>query len=151
MRLAIAADPKRGAEAFSRALRAGFDIETILDRVLPPISDACLDVIRDQITDKHADNALKVWDQLASLRPRISIYDSFPLVGAMTAEKRIAEASRVWDQAVLFSGLNDLPNPQGSVLWDGGFESNVRNAAFSCLLSQGTRPPHPSPTTHNKH
>src|SRR6266849_10048380 len=48
MRLAIAADPKRGAEAFSRALRGGFDIETILGRVLPPISDAYLDVIRDQ-------------------------------------------------------------------------------------------------------
>src|SRR6266436_2147411 len=118
MRLAVAADPKRGAEAFSRALRGGFDIETILDRVLPPISDAYLDVIRDQITDKHTDNALKVWDRLASLHPRISIYDSFPLVGALMLEKRIAEASRVWDQAVIFSGLNDLPSPQGSVLWD---------------------------------
>src|SRR6267143_1149460 len=57
MRLAVAADPKRGAEAFSRALRAGFDIETILDRVLPPVSDAYLDVIRDQTADRHTDNA----------------------------------------------------------------------------------------------
>jgi len=139
IRLAVVADPKRGAEAFSRALRAGFDIEAILDRVLPPISDAYLDVIRDQTTDRHTDNALKVWDRLASLHPRISMYDSFPLVGALMTEKRIAEASRVWDQAVLFSGLADLQNPQGSVLWDGGFESNVKDGGFSWLISQGFR------------
>ncbi len=139
MRLAVAADPKRGAETFSRALRAGFDIETILDRVLPPVSDAYLDVIRDQTADRHTDNALKVWGRLASLHPRISMYDSFPLVGAMTAEKRIAEASRVWDQAALFSGLNDLPSPQGSVVWDGGFESNVKDGGFSWLILGGLR------------
>src|SRR5882762_1785111 len=140
MGLAVAADPKRGAEAFSRALRAGFDIETILDRVLPPISDAYLDVIRDQTADRHTDNALKVWDRLASLRPRISIYDSFPLVGAMTAEKRIAEASRVWDQAVLFSGLNDLPNPQVRVLWDGGSGADAKDAGVSSLSSNANAP-----------
>src|SRR5260370_4113737 len=123
MRLAVAADPKRGAEAFSRALRAGFDIETVLDRVFPPISDAYLDVIRDQTADRHTDNALKVWDRLASLHPRISMFDSFPLVGALMTGERIAEASRVWDQAVLFSGLNALPNPQGSLFWDIGFQS----------------------------
>ncbi len=139
MRFAIVADPKRGAEAFSRALRAGFDIDTVLDRVLPPISVAYIDIIRDQAEDKHTANALKAWDRLASLRPRISLYDSFPLVGALMTEKRIGEASRVWDQAVLFSGLAHLPNPQGSVLWDGGFESNVRDGAFSWLISQGYR------------
>src|SRR5258708_19354966 len=134
MRLAVAAEPKRAAEAFSRALRAGFDIETILDRVLPPISDAYLDVIRDQTADRYTDNALKVWDRLASLHPRISMYDSFPLIGALMMEKRIAEASRVWDQAVLFSGLNDLPNPQGSVLWDRRFQSESTALVFSFVL-----------------
>src|SRR6266849_3491407 len=73
MRRAVLADPKRGAEAFSRALRAGSDIETTLDRVLPPVSEAYLDVIRDQTTGNHTDNALKVWDRLASLHPRISL------------------------------------------------------------------------------
>src|SRR5467141_4475250 len=139
MRRAVEVDPKRAAEAFSRSLRVGPNIETTIDRVLPPISDAYLDVIRDQTADRHTDNALKVWDRLASLRPRISIYDSFPLVGALMLEKRIAEASRVWDQAVLFSGLTDLPSPQGSVLWDGGFESSVKDGGFSWLISQGNR------------
>src|SRR6266481_1961746 len=49
------------AEAFSRSLRAGSSIETTLDRVLPPISEAYLDVIRDQASDGYTGNALKVW------------------------------------------------------------------------------------------
>jgi len=59
MRLAVEADHKRAAEAFSRSLRAGSSIETTLDRVLPPISEAYLDVIWDQTTDGHSGNASK--------------------------------------------------------------------------------------------
>src|SRR5438132_3573047 len=139
MRLAVEADPKRAAEAFSRSLRAGSSFETALDRVLPPISDAYVDVIREQSEDRHTENALKVWDRLVSLRPRVPLYDSFPLVGALMTEKRIAEANRVWDQAVLFAGLADFEGPPGSVLWDGGFESSVKNGGFSWLISEASR------------
>jgi hypothetical protein len=139
MRHAVEADPLRAAEAFSRSLQAGSSIETALDRILPPVAEDYMDVIRDQTADRHTANALKVWDRLASLHPRISLYDSFALVNALLTESRIAEASRVWDQAVLFSGLADLQGPPGSVLWDGGFESGVAGGGFSWLLSEGIR------------
>ena len=139
MRRAVEVDPKRAAEAFSRSLRVGSNIETTIDRVLPPISEAYLDVIWDQTTDGHTGNALKVWDRLASLHPHLSLQDSFSLVGALMTEKRIAEASRVWDQAVLFAGLTDLQSPPGSVLWDGGFESGVTGGGFSWLFPEGFR------------
>jgi len=139
MRHAVEADPARAAEAFSRSLQAGSSIETALDRVLPPVADAYIDVIRDQTADRHTGNALKVWDRLASLHPRISLYDSFPLVNALLLESRIAEANRVWGQAVLFSGLADLQSPPGSVLWDGGFESGVAGGGFSWVFSEGMR------------
>ena len=151
MRLAVAADPKRAAEAFSRSLRTGSNIENILDRVLPPLSEAYLDVIWDQTTDGHTENAFKVWDRLASLRPRISLRDSFSLVGALMTERRIAEASRVWDQAVLFAGLVDLQSPPGSVLWDGGFESSVTGGGFSWLLPEGFRSVQLGTDTQEKH
>ena len=139
MRLAVEADPRRAAEAFSRSLHAGSSFEIALDSVLPPISDAYIDVIREQSEDGHTQNALKVWDRLVFLRPRISLPESFPLVSALMVERRIAEASRVWDQAVLFAGLADLQGPPGSVLWDGGFESNVKNGGFSWLISEASR------------
>jgi len=151
MRLAVLADPHRAAEAFSRALRAGSSIETTIDRVLPPNTEAYLDVIWDQTTDGHTGNALKVWDRLAPLHPRISLYDSYSLVSALMTEKRIGEASRVWDQAVLFAGLADLQSTPGSVLWDGGFESNITGGGFSWILSQGTRGVQMGIDTQEKH
>src|SRR5260370_42542886 len=134
MRRAVLADPKRAAEAFSRALRAGSSVEAALDRVLPPVSEAYLDVIRDQTTDRHTDNALKVWDQLASLRPSISLTDSFPIVGALMAGKSIAEASRAWDQSVLFAGLSHLQTPPASVFSVAVFQTTI-NHPRSFLLT----------------
>jgi hypothetical protein len=151
MRLAIVADPMRAAEAFSRSLRAGSTIETILDRVLPPIGQAYVDVIRDQTSDGHTANALKVWDRLASFHPHISLYDSFPLVGALMTEGRVADAGRVWEQAAFFSGMADLQTPPASVLWDGGFESGVTGGGFSWLFSQGIRGVHIGTDTQVKH
>jgi tetratricopeptide (TPR) repeat protein len=139
MRLAVEADPRRAAEAFSRSLRSGSTLETTLDLVLPPITEAYLDAIWDQSKNGDTRNALKVWDRLASLHPHFSLQECFPLVDALMSERRIAEASRVWDQAVLYSGLVDPQSPPGSVLWDGGFESNVTGAGFSWLFSQEFR------------
>ena len=131
MRLAVQADPKRAAEAFSRSLRAGSSLENTLDHILPPITEAYIEVISDQAADRNTRNALKVWDRLASLHPNIKLQDSFFLVDALMKDKQIAEASRVWDQAALFAGLTDLQEPPGSVLWDGGFESGVTGGGFS--------------------
>jgi len=135
MKQAVAADPKRSAEAFSRALRSGSTVDTALDRVLPPIAEAYLDVVWDQTTDKHTDNALKVWNRMSSFPPRIALNDSFSLVNALLNERRISEAGTVWNQAVVFSGLSDLQGPANSVLWDGGFESNVSGGGFSWIFS----------------
>jgi len=151
MRLAVEADHKRAAEAFSRSLGAGASIETALARVLPPISEAYLDVIRDQAIDGHTGNALKVWDRLPSLHPSFPLQDSFSLVGALMREKRISEASQVWDQAVVYAGQADLQDPPGSILWDGGFESNVEGDGFSWLISEGFRSVQVSIDTQERH
>jgi len=134
MRRAVESDPKRGAEAFSRAFRAEPDVNRILNRAIPPIRDVYVSIIWDQIADGHTDNALKVWDRLAAIHPTLPIQDAFTLLGALHAQKRIAEASRVWNQAVVFAGLADLQGPSNSVLWDGGFESGVFGGGFSWNL-----------------
>jgi tetratricopeptide (TPR) repeat protein len=139
MRRAVEADPKRGAEALSRALRAEPDVARILDRVLPPIRDVYVDVILDQITDGHTENALKVWDRLAAIHPNLPLRNVFTLTGDLLAKKRITEARRVWDQAVVFAGMADLQGPRGSVLWDGGFESGVTGGGFSWIIPDNFR------------
>jgi tetratricopeptide (TPR) repeat protein len=139
MRQAVEADPKRGAEAFSRALRVEPELDKILDRILPPIGDVYVDVIWDQITDGQTDIALKVWDRLVAIHPRLPLRDVYPLVGALRNSKRIAAARRVWDQAVVIAGMADLQGPQGSVLWDGGFESGAAGVGYSWLFPEGLR------------
>jgi tetratricopeptide (TPR) repeat protein len=139
MRHAVEADPKRGAEAFSRSLRVEPNIEKILDRILPPIGGVYVDVIWDQITDGQTDIALKVWDRLVAVHPRVPLRDVYPLVGALRNAKRITDAHRVWDQAVVVAGMADLQGPPGSVLWDGGFESGVTGVGYSWLFPEGLR------------
>ena len=139
MRRAVEADPKRGAQAFSRALRAEPDVNQILNHVLPPNLDVYVDVIWDQITDGQIDIALRVWDRLVAIHPRVPLRDVFPLVNALRNSKRITDARRVWDQAVVVAGMADLQGPPGSVLWDGGFESGVTGGGYSWLFPEGLR------------
>jgi hypothetical protein len=139
MRRAVEADPKRGAEAFSRALRAEPDVDQILNHVLPPNRDVYVVVIWDQITDGQTDIALQVWDRLIAIRPQLSLGYVFPLIKALRSNKRITDARRVWDQAVVVAGMADLQGPPGSVLWDGGFESGVNGGGYSWLFPEGLR------------
>jgi len=138
IRRAVESDPKRGAEAFSRALRADPHADQILDRVLPQNRDVYVDVIWDQIAGGQTDIALQVWDQLVAIHPRLSLREVFPLVGALRNNRRIADARRVWDQAVIVAGMADLQGPPGS-LWDGGFESGVIGGGYSWLFPEGSR------------
>lgn len=139
MRRAVESDPKRGAEAFSRALRADPDVQQVLDRVLPPNRDVYVDVIWDQTNEGQPDIALQVWDRLLAIHPHLLLRDVFPLIGALRNNKRIADARRVWDQAVSAAGMADLPGPPGSTLWDGGFESGVAGGGYSWLFPEGSR------------
>jgi tetratricopeptide (TPR) repeat protein len=139
MRRAVEADPKRGAEAFSRSLRAEPDVDQILNHVLPPNRDVYVDVIWDQITDGQIDIALRVWDRLVAIHPRVPLRDVFPLANALRNSKRITDARRVWDQAVVVAGMADLQGPPGSVLWDGGFESGVTGGGYSWFFPEGLR------------
>jgi len=139
MRRAVESDPKRGTEAFSRAFRAEPDVNRILNRALPPNRDVYVDVIWDQIIGGQTDIALQVWDRLVAIHPRLPPRDVFPLIGALRNNKRIADARRVWDQAVIVSGMADLQGPPGSVLWDGGFESGIAGGGYSWLFPEGSR------------
>jgi tetratricopeptide (TPR) repeat protein len=139
MRRAVESDPKRGAEAFSRALRVEPNVDRILDRAVPSIRDVYVDIIWDQIADGHTDLALQVWDRLEAIHPRLPLREVFPLMGALRNSKRIADARRVWDQAVVVAGMADLQGTPGSVLWDGGFESGVAGGGYSWLFPEALR------------
>jgi hypothetical protein len=131
IRRAVEADPKRGAEAFSRCWHANPDLQMILDRVLPPSRDVYLGVIRDLVADKKAEEALEVWSRLESLHPQLVLRDVFPLVDSLVETAQWEAAWRVWEQAARLAQLPPLLDAPGSVVWDGSFESGVTGGGFA--------------------
>lgn len=138
MRRAVQAEPKRGAEALSRALSAEPNIDLVIDRVLPPLSDAYTGAIFDQVSEGHTVNGVLLWNRLAALHPKLPLQTyTYYLVGALLREKQVAEAQRIWKQAADFAGFGDLSSPADSLVWDGGFESGIFGNGFAWTLPGG--------------
>ncbi len=134
IRRSVQADPMRAAEAFSRCYRVQPDAKTILDQVLPANRDVYLSVLQDLTGETQIDNALIVWARLAALRPTLELQDVAALVRELRESGRASEAHRVWLQAAEFSGLGNLEGPTGSVVWDGGFESQLVDQGYAWRL-----------------
>jgi tetratricopeptide (TPR) repeat protein len=137
IRRAVAADPKRSAEAFSRCYRANPDIDFILDQVLPASQEGYVDVIWDLTADHQTALAMKVWAKLVTLHPHLAMRDVYSMVGSLLEKKEYSEARRVWDEGVSFTDFSPLPLPQlaSSVLWDGSFEAGLNGYYFAWQFS----------------
>jgi len=152
MRHAVEAEPKRGAEALSRALIAEPNISVVIDRVLPPLPEAYTTAILDQVSEGRTVNAILIWNRLAALHPKLPLETyTYYLVTALLREKQVTAAWRVWKQAADSAGLGNPPGPAGSVLWDGGFESGVFGSGFAWALPGGAQGVQFSLDTREKH
>ena len=133
---AVEVDPKRGAAAFALCLRVDPDVDAVFARALPRSQDAYLSVISSLKDPAQTDQALDVWSRLAALHPKFPVAESYPLLEALIRQRRMADAQRVWAQALLFAGVSRPPDPPDSVVWDGGFEANVAGGGFTWRYSQ---------------
>jgi tetratricopeptide (TPR) repeat protein len=130
IRRAVYADPARSAEAFSRCWRVDPDIQAVLATVIPPDRQPYLDVIRELAAADQLPAALTVWDRLVSIHPRMSPADVIFFTDFLLQKAHFSDAHRVWQDTLLLSDVL-TGDPPGSVLWDGGFESNVRGGGFA--------------------
>src|SRR6266446_2323362 len=138
IRRAVYSDPKRSAEAFSRCWRVDPNVESILDNVIPPGRATYLDVIRELAAADQLAATLTVWQRLVSLHPRMSPADVISFADVLIQKGHVDDAQRIWQQAFQLADVV-TGDPPGSVLWDGGFESNVRGGGFAWAF------PAPSP------
>lgn len=139
IRRAVAADPLRAGEALSRCLRVEAGQSAVLDRVIPPSAIAYLAILRDFSAPDQLPLALEVWNRIAALHPRISILDVFSLVNNLRQQGRTSEAWRVWQEAAPLAGLADLKQPPGSLVWDGGFETGVKDFGYAWVYDANLR------------
>jgi tetratricopeptide (TPR) repeat protein len=139
IRRSVEADPGRASEAVSRCLRVEPDADVILDRVLPAKSEIYMAVLGDLSQDRQIDNALKVWTRIVAMHPKIALHDAFQLVMELRGSGRTVEARQVWEQAVELAGLAQLEGPSNSMVWDGGFESDVTGDAYAWRFARNSR------------
>jgi len=139
IRRSVEADPGRAAEAVSRCLRVEPDANVILDRVLPVKSDVYIAVMEDLAQDRQIENALKVWTRIVAMHPRIPLHDAFQIVMELRGTGQASEAHKVWEQAVELAGLSELEGPKNSMVWDGGFESDVTGEAYAWRFARTSR------------
>jgi hypothetical protein len=133
-------------------LSAQPNINLAIDRVLPSLTEAYTTAIFDQVSEGHTVNAVQIWNKLAALHPQLPLETyTYYVVAALLREKQVVEAQRVWKQAADFAGLGNLPRPEGSVLWDGGFESGVFGSGFAWALPGGAQGVQFSLDTREKH
>lgn len=128
---AVRLNPKLASGAFALSLRFQPDINVILDRALPASPDALLNVIDSFAQQKRTDQALIVWSRLATLVPHVPVSASYPLIETLLQKYQIADAQRVWNDALGFAGIVQPEDVPGSLIWDGGFESDVQGGGFA--------------------
>jgi tetratricopeptide (TPR) repeat protein len=154
IRHSVSVDPKRAAEAVSRSWRLDPDINSIIENVLPPTAPIYLSAIREFDADAAMDPALAVWDKLRSLQPpqRIELSEVIPFADSLVQAHRIGDAHRVWTQAVALADPIPRPNDAtGSMIWDGGFETNVNSGGFAWVYAPASLGVQSSFDTKEKH
>lgn len=130
-------EPQRAWEAFSLFQRFGSDTNQLLDRLLPRQESAYVDVIWGLDLEGRPNEALQVWDRLCKLdkempqhRVPTGNYQHtqvilFSLVEQLISKGYISEAGRVWNQVLQFMNFSMRRDPSESLVWDGGFETDV--------------------------
>lgn len=130
IRRAVELDPKRGAEAFSRCSRVVSDPGEILDQAIPPVFESHLQILFDLANEGKVDTALKVWSRANALPGTIRMEEVSALANHLVESGRGKDAQIFWQQAMQKLPAPIPPDPAGSVIWDGGFESNFSLAGL---------------------
>ena len=121
---AVELDPKRGAEAFSRCRRVVSNPEEILDKAIPAILDSYMDILFDLAGEGQLDLVLKVWSRANPLPGTVWPQGVGVVASALVQNNRSEDAARFWQEATAKFPNPIPPDILGSVLWDGGFESD---------------------------
>jgi tetratricopeptide (TPR) repeat protein len=128
---AIELEPKRAAEAFSRALRAQPDAVVLLDKAIPASASVYLAILYSLSATGDLDNAQLVWTRLIALRRPVPMSEMVFFINELVHQRRIADANHAWSEAVSIMKNPPPTDPAGSLLWDGGFESAYAGGGFS--------------------
>jgi hypothetical protein len=85
-------------------------------------------------------DALKVWSKLFLLHPKLHSREVIQFVDGLLRGQQTTDAARVWGQAVTLMDLPKMDDPAGSLIWDGGFETDVTGGGLAWRFGQHQNP-----------
>jgi tetratricopeptide repeat protein len=137
---AIEESPQLGAEAVRICRHVEPDFNQILYRVLPPKAEAYLSAVGELTNEADTTDALEVWSKLFDLHPKLHSREVIPFVDGLLRGQQTSDAARVWGQAVTLMDLPKMHDPAGSLIWDGGFETDVADGGLAWRFEQRQSP-----------
>jgi tetratricopeptide (TPR) repeat protein len=136
---AVELEPRRASEAFALAQRAQPDVKVLLDQVVPASAAAYLPIIHTLSEVGDIETVQSVWERLVALRQKVLIRDMVDYVDAVNRKLGPAESTRAWQQAVSIMQNPPPPDPAGSLIWDGGFESGYDGGGYAWHFNRDAR------------
>lgn len=139
IRKAVELEPKRAAEAFSRAMRVQPDANLLLDKAVPASTAVYLPILHTLSDAGDLDTAQLVWNRLLALNQKVPMGEMVRFIDELIQQRRVTEAARIWQQAVSIMQNAPPPDPDGSLIWDGSFESGYAGGGFAWHFAPSTR------------
>jgi tetratricopeptide (TPR) repeat protein len=137
---AIEERPQLGGEAVRVCRHVEPDFNQILYRVLPPKTEAYMNAVEELTKEADTTDALKVWSKLFVLHPKLHSREVIQFVDGLLRGKQTTDAARVWGQAITLMDLPKMDDPAGSLIWDGGFETDVTGGGLAWRWEQHQNP-----------
>jgi tetratricopeptide (TPR) repeat protein len=131
IRKAVELEPKRAAEAFSRARRVQPDANVLLEKAVPPSPATYMPILHSLADAGDLDDAQLVWNRLIALRQKVPLSEMVVFINELIRRRRVADAVHAWSEAVSIMQNPPPPDPAGSLLWDGSFESGYIGGGFA--------------------
>ena len=128
---AISGDPALTEVAISSCWRSTHDIEQILKFALPANPAAYWGAIDFFVNTAEPDAAIAVWKSLAAMAPPFTPSRVFPLLNLLISLRRPDDARLIWEQTISLTHTASQYGPDGSVVWNGGFEEDLLNGGFA--------------------
>ncbi len=132
---AVVSDPKLAALAVSRCWHVSHNIGTILQSVLPDQKDDNWNAMQFFVQVREPSPAIAVWRRIAAHREHIAVSAVFPLLDMLVETDRISDAETVWAQALSAAGMKAQTASPGSLIWNGGFETEPLNGGFDWRIA----------------
>ena len=127
---AVAVDSKLTVSAISVCWNSTRDIDQILTTVLPDAPEENWGAIQFFVQAREPLAAMAVWRRLTARHDSFPASTAFPLLDMLIATGHANEARLVWNQALQAAGVPRQSDAAGSLVWNGGFESEPLDGGF---------------------